>query len=69
MAEEPNQVWSYDVTNLKGPARGVHFDLFVMLDIYSRYCPGWMVVDQQDAQVAKAWLAEVIASQGIEPET
>ena len=52
----PNRVWSYDVTKLKGPVRGVHYDLFVMLDIYSRYCPGWMVVDQEDGQVAKAWI-------------
>ena len=69
VAEEPNEVWSYDVTKLKGPSRGVHYDLFVMLDIYSRYCPGWMVVDQEDAQVAKAWLAEVTASQHIAPGT
>ena len=69
VAEHPNEVWSYDVTKLKGPARGVHYDLFVMLDLFSRYCPGWMVVDQEDAQVAKAWLAEVTAAQQITPGT
>ena len=69
VATEPNAVWSYDVTKLKGPRRGVHYDLFVMLDIFSRYCPGFMVVDQEDAQVAKAWLSEVVASQHIAPGT
>jgi len=69
VAERPNEVWSYDVTKLKGPSRGVHYDLFVMLDIYSRYCPGFLVVDQEDAQVAKAWLSEVTAAQHIEPGT
>jgi putative transposase len=69
VAEGPNRVWSYDVTKLKGPRRGVHYDLFMMLDIYSRFCPGWMVVDQEDAQVAKAWIAEVVASQHIAPGT
>jgi putative transposase len=69
VAAKPNEVWSYDVTKLSGPRRGVHYDLFVMLDIFSRYCPGWMVVDQEDAQVAKAWLAEVAASQHIAPGT
>ena len=69
VAARPNEVWSYDVTKLKGPVRGVHYDLFVMLDIYSRYCPGWMVVDQEDGQVAKAWLKEVTASQLIRPGT
>jgi putative transposase len=67
VADEPNRVWSYDVTKLKGPRRGVHYDLFVMLDIFSRYCPGWMVVDQEDAQVAKAWLEDVTVSQHISP--
>jgi putative transposase len=69
VAEGPNEVWSYDVTKLRGPVRGVHYDLFVMLDIYSRYCPGWMVVDQEDGQVAKAWLEDVTASQQITPGT
>jgi putative transposase len=69
VATRPNEVWSYDVTKLKGPARGAHYDLFVMLDIYSRYCPGWMVVDQEDGQVAKAWLKQVTASQNIAPAT
>jgi putative transposase len=69
VAEGPNRVWSYDVTKLKGPRRGVHYDLFMMVDIYSRYCPGWMVVDQEDGQLAKAWIAEVVASQHIEPGT
>jgi putative transposase len=69
VAEAPNRVWSYDVTKLKGPRRGVHYDLFMMLDIYSRFCPGWMVVDQEDAQVAKAWITEVVASQHIAPGT
>ena len=69
VATRPNEVWSYDVTKLKGPVRGVHYDLFVMLDIYSRYCPGWMVVDQEDGQVAKAWLKQVTASQNITPST
>ncbi len=69
VAEAPNRVWSYDVTKLKGLRRGVHYDLFMMLDIYSRFCPGWMVVDQEDAQVAKAWIAEVVASQHIAPGT
>ena len=67
VADEPNRVWSYDVTKLKGPRRGVHYDLFVMLDIFSRYCCGWMVVDQEDGQVAKAWIAEVTESQHIAP--
>lgn len=69
LATRPNEVWSYDVTKLKGPTRGVHYDLFVMLDIYSRFCPGWMVVDQEDGHIAKAWLEEVTGAEQIEPGT
>ena len=42
----PNGVWPYDVTTLKGPARGILYELLVILDIFRRFCPGWMV-DQQ----------------------
>ncbi len=45
VANRPKEVWSYDATALRGPARGVNYDLFVMLDIFSRYSPGWLVVD------------------------
>jgi transposase InsO family protein len=43
VAYGPNEVWSWDITKLAGPARGVYYDLYVMLDIYSRYVVGWQV--------------------------
>lgn len=64
VAVKPNQVWSYDATALKGPARGVHYDLLVMIDIYSRYVPGWLVVDTHDGEIVKAWIGQVVAAQG-----
>jgi putative transposase len=64
VAAEPNQVWSYDATALKGPTRGVHYDLLVMLDIFSRYVPGWLVVDTHDGEIVKAWIDQVVAAQG-----
>ncbi|MEO5680317.1 MAG: DDE-type integrase/transposase/recombinase, partial [Acidimicrobiales bacterium] len=70
VAVAPNKVWSYDATALAGPARGVHYDLLVMLDIYSRYVPGWLVVDCHDGDIVKAWIDQVVAAQGgIEPGT
>ena len=53
VASRPKEVWSYDATALRGPARGVNDDLFVMLDIFSRYSPGWLVVDQESALAAQ----------------
>lgn len=70
VATKPNEVWSYDATALKGPTRGVHYDLLVMLDIYSRYAPGWLVVDSHDGDIVKAWIDQVVAAQGgIDPGT
>jgi len=64
VANRPKEVWSYDATALRGPARGVNYDLFVMLDIFSRYSPGWLVVDQESALVVRAWIEAVVAAQG-----
>ncbi len=54
MATTPGQVWSWDITKLRGPARGVYYDLYVILDIYSRYVVGWTVAAREDADIAKA---------------
>jgi putative transposase len=64
VAEAPNRVWSYDATALRGPARGTWYDLFVMLDIFSRYSPGWMVVQGQAAEVVRDWIEAIVAAQG-----
>ena len=54
VAAEPDRVWSCDATALRGPARGIRYDLFVMLDILSRYSPGRMVVERgQYARVVR----------------
>ena len=63
-------MWSYDATALRGPTRGVHYDLLAMLDIFSRYVPGWLVVDVHDGEIVKAWIDQIVAAQGgISPGT
>ena len=54
MATRPGQVWSWDITKLRGPERGVYYDLYVILDIYSRYVVGWTVAAREDSEIAKA---------------
>ncbi len=44
LATAANQVWSWDITKLLGPAKWTYFYLYVILDIYSRYIVGWMPV-------------------------
>jgi putative transposase len=67
LATGPNQVWSWDITQLKGPAKWLYFYLYVILDIYSRYVVGWLVAEQEAAELAQALIAETCAKQGIQP--
>ncbi len=48
LATAPNQVWSWDITKLLGPAKWTYFYLYVILDIFSRYVVGWMVAHQRE---------------------
>jgi len=57
MATRPGQVWSWDITKLRGPDRGVYYDLYVILDIYSRYVVGWTVAAREDSDIAKDLIA------------
>jgi len=52
LAEAPNQVWSWDITKLMGPAKWTYFYLYVILDIFSRRVVGWCVADADPVQGA-----------------
>jgi putative transposase len=69
VATGPSQVWSWDITALKGPVKGVWFKCYVIIDIYSRYVTGWLVAAAEDAIVARDFLADAVAANGIEPHT
>ena len=49
LATGPNQVWTWDITRLKGPRKWTSFSLYVILDIFSRQVVGWMVADCESA--------------------
>jgi putative transposase len=66
LATRPNQVWSWDITKLKGPKTWMYYYLYVILDIFSRYVVGWMVADRELASLAEMLIAEVCLEQGIE---
>ena len=63
----PNQVWSWDITKLLGPAKWTYFYLYVVLDIFSRYVVGWMLSRQESGELAKQLLIEASEKQGVEP--
>ena len=65
VATGPNQVWSWDITKLHGPAKWTYYHLYVILDICSRYAVGWMVAARESAVLAEKLISETCAKQGI----
>ena len=67
LATRPNEVWSWDITKLLGPAKWTYFYLYVILDIFSRYVVGWMLAPHESAALAERLIKETCAKQGIAP--
>jgi putative transposase len=60
LATAPNQLWSWDITKLRGAAKWTYFYLYVILDVFSRYVAGWMIAPREGAELAKQFIAETI---------
>jgi putative transposase len=67
VATAPKQVWSWDITKLKGPAKLVYFYLYVILDIFSRYVVGWMIEEAENAGLAEYLIEQTCIRQEITP--
>ncbi len=65
LATAPNQVWSWDITKLHGPAKWTYYYLYVIIDIHSRYVTGWMLAPRESAVLAEKLIAGTCAKQGI----
>lgn len=68
LATAPNQVWSWDITKLKGPEKWSCFYLYVILDIFSRHAVGWMVAQRESAELAKILIGRTCKRQGIQKD-
>jgi putative transposase len=68
LAERPNELWSWDISKLKGPATWTWFYLYVILDVFSRYVVGWTVQYRETGQVADALIAQAVEQQQIEQD-
>jgi len=66
IARRPNEVWSWDITKLQGPERGTYYELFVIIDIFSRYVVAWMVSPAETGELAEAFIADTLTRQGID---
>ena len=67
LATAPNQLWSWDITKLRGPAKWTYFYLYVILDVFSRYVVGWMIAMRETAELAQKLVTETCRKQGIVP--
>jgi putative transposase len=67
LALAPKQVWSWDITKLKGPVKLVYFYMYVILDLFSRYVVGWMIAEAENAGLAEQLLEQTCLKQGIVP--
>jgi putative transposase len=65
LAPRPNQLWSWDITKLKGATTWTYHYLYVILDVYSRFVVGWMIAERETAELAEAFIAETCAKEGI----
>ena len=67
VARKPNMVWSWDITKLKGPKRGEYYDLYVVIDIFSRYVVAWLLAPSESGEQARAMIEEAFRREGIGP--
>ena len=69
IARRPNCVWSWDITYLKSPVKGMYFYLYLMLDVFSRFIVGWVVEEVESADHAARLMARLCSEQGVTPDT
>ena len=68
LATGPNQVWSWDISQLLGPVKWTYYYLYVILDIFSRYVVGWMIAPQESAALARELVQQTCEKQGIQAD-
>jgi putative transposase len=69
LATRPNEVWSWDISKLKGPATWTYYYLYVVLDLYSRYVVAWTLQLRESGEIAKELIAQAVAQQQVEAGT
>jgi transposase InsO family protein len=67
LAQAPNELWSWDISKLKGPAKWTYYYLYVIIDVFSRYIVGWTVAYRENGDLAQALIAQAAEQQHIQP--
>ena len=68
LATQPRELWSWDITKLKGPTKWTYYYLYVIVDVFSRYVVGFLISERETAELAEAFIAETCAKEGIGPD-
>jgi putative transposase len=68
LATKPNQLWSWDITKLKGPKKWTYYYLYKIMDVYTKYVVGWMVAYRESAELAEDLIAESCFKQQIQKD-
>jgi putative transposase len=68
LATGPNQVWSWDITKLKGPEKWCYYYLYVVIDIYSRKVVGWLIANRESAELAKILISDTCDKEKIQKD-
>lgn len=68
LATAPNQLWSWDITKVRGPVTWTYYYLYVILDVFSRAVVGWLLAEREDAALAETLITERCAKEGIVPQ-
>lgn len=67
LATGPRQLWSWDITKLRGPCKGLYFQLYVVIDVFSRYVVGWMLATHESEELAMQLLETCYEREGVRP--
>jgi len=65
-ADRPNKVWTWDITALRGPTKGVKYYLYTIIDIYSRKVVGWAIHDTESEAHARRLIREACRRHGVD---
>lgn len=67
VAHQPGEVWSWDITKLRGPGKGCWYHAYVILDIFSRYVVGWRIENVEDGHLAADLVEQIVTETGHRP--
>ena len=67
LVDGPDQAWSWDITHLRGPYRGVSYQLYLAMDVFSRMVTGWRVETREDDDLAAEMFEQAFTVRGVLP--